>query len=156
MEPPLRGRGRRCSPWPRRWRHRSPPRSVRAASSRPGIVCRPASPANRIVHGAELLLFVGCDTGDQVTLNWRVPGLETAVVQIDADPVELGRSYPRTTGLVGDPKATVARLVQVIGRPARDTGFAEEAARIVADWRATMAPLIESDTAPARVERLCA
>ena len=44
----------------------------------------------------------------------------------------------------------------MIGRPARDTGFAEEAARIVADWRATMAPLLESDTAPPRVERLCA
>src|SRR5262249_22228124 len=31
-----------------------------------------------------------------------------------------------------------------------------EAARIVADWRATMAPLAESDMAPIRVERLCA
>ena len=44
----------------------------------------------------------------------------------------------------------------MIGRPARDTSFAEEAARIVTDWRATMAPLVESDTTPARVERLCA
>jgi hypothetical protein len=44
----------------------------------------------------------------------------------------------------------------VIGHPARDTGFAEEAARIVGDWRATMAPLLDSDTAPPRVERLCA
>jgi acetolactate synthase-1/2/3 large subunit len=102
------------------------------------------------------VLFVGCDTGDQVTLNWRVPSLETAIVHIDADPLELGRSYPKTTGLVGDPKATLARLVQVIGRPARDTGFAEEAVRIVTDWRATMAPLIDSDAAPPRVERLCA
>ena len=115
-----------------------------------------APPANRIVHGAELVVFVGCDTGDQVTLNWRVPARDTAVVQIDADPVELGRSYSRTTGLLGEPKATLARLVQVIGRPARDTSFAEEAARIVTDWRATMAPLVESDTTPARVERLCA
>ena len=115
-----------------------------------------APPANRIVHSAELVLFVGCDTGDQVTLNWRVPSRETAVVQIDADPVELGRSYPNTTGLLGDPKATLARLTQVIGRTARDTGFAEEAARIVADWRTTMASQIESDTAPPRVERLCA
>src|SRR6478736_5951536 len=32
-----------------------------------------APPANRIVHGAELVLFIGCDTGDQVTLNWTVP-----------------------------------------------------------------------------------
>src|SRR5882724_9223632 len=97
-----------------------------------------APPANRIVNGAELVLFVGCDTGDQVTLNWRVPAHDTAVVQIDADPLEIGRSYPNTTGLVGDPKATLARLNQVIGNPTRDPGFAAEAARIVADWRATM------------------
>jgi acetolactate synthase I/II/III large subunit len=115
-----------------------------------------APPANRIVHGAELVLFVGCDTGDQVTLNWRVPAPGTAVVQIDADPLELGRSYPNTTGLLGDPKATLAALAEAIGRPVRDTGFADEAARIVADWRATMAPLIESDTVPPRVEQLCA
>jgi len=115
-----------------------------------------APPANRIVYGADLLLFVGCDTGDQVTLNWRVPAPGTPVVQIDADPVELGRSYPNTMGLLGDPKTTLAALAEAIGRPVRDPGFADEAARIVADWRATMAPLIESDTAPPRVERLCA
>jgi acetolactate synthase-1/2/3 large subunit len=115
-----------------------------------------APPANRIVHGADLVLFIGCDTGDQVTLNWTVPPPNTKVVQIDADPLEIGRSYPNTTGLVGDPRATLARLNQAVGKPARDTGFAEEAARIVADWRATMTPLIESDTVPIRVERLCA
>jgi acetolactate synthase-1/2/3 large subunit len=91
-----------------------------------------------------------------VTLNWRVPPPDTAVVQIDADPLELGRSYPNTTGLLGDPKATLAVLAQAIGRPVRDTGFADEAGRIVADWRATMAPLAASDTTPPRVERLCA
>ena len=79
-----------------------------------------APPANRIVHGADLVLFIGCDTGDQVTLNWRIPPLSTPIVQIEADPVEIGRSYPNTTGLVGDPKATVARLVQIVGRPTRD------------------------------------
>jgi acetolactate synthase I/II/III large subunit len=115
-----------------------------------------APPANRIVHGADLVLYVGCDTGDQVTLNWTVPPLTTKIVQIDADPLEIGRSYPNTIGVVGDPKATVARLGQAIGRPARDRGFAEEAARIVADWRATMAPLVNDDRAPIRVERLCA
>jgi acetolactate synthase I/II/III large subunit len=114
-----------------------------------------APPANRIVHGADLVLFVGCDTGDQVTLNWTVPARDTKIVQIDADPLEIGRSYPNTTGVVGDPKATLARLNQVIGKPARDAGFAEEAARIVADWEATMTPLVESNTAPIRVERLC-
>src|SRR5438874_11562439 len=102
-----------------------------------------APPANRIVCGADLVLFVGCDTGDQVTLNWRVPAIDTKVVQIEADPLEIGRSYPNTTGLVGDPKATLATLIHVLGKPSRDSGFADEAARIVADWRASMQPLCD-------------
>jgi acetolactate synthase-1/2/3 large subunit len=115
-----------------------------------------APPTNRIVHSADLVLFIGCDTGDQVTLNWQIPPLTTPIVQIDADPLDIGRSYPHTTGLVGDPKATVARLGHIVGRPTRDHGFAEEAARIVAEWRASMAPLVEKNTAPITVERLCA
>ena len=115
-----------------------------------------APPANRIVHSAELVLFIGCDSGDQVTLNWTIPAYETPIVQIEPDPLEIGRSYPNTTGIVGDPKATVARLVEIIGRPARDSGFADEAARIVGDWRASMVALGERNTAPIAVERLCA
>ncbi len=115
-----------------------------------------APPANRIVHSAEMVLFIGCDTGDQVTLNWTIPEIGTPVVQIDADPLEIGRSYPNTIGVVGDPKATVARLNQIVGHPARDNSFVEEAARIVADWRESMAPLAGRDTAPITVERLCA
>jgi acetolactate synthase-1/2/3 large subunit len=115
-----------------------------------------APPANRIVHGADLVLFIGCDTGDQVTLNWSVPSYGTQIVQIEADPVEIGRSYPNTTGIVGDPKATLGRLLEIVGRPARDTGFADDAARIVADWRESMIALAEKSTAPISVERLCA
>ena len=115
-----------------------------------------APPANRIVHSAELVLFIGCDTGDQVTLNWTIPAYETPIVQIEGDPLEIGRSYPNTTGIVGDPKAAVARLVEIIGRPVRHSGFADEAARIVGDWRASMVALTEKNTAPIAVERLCA
>ena len=69
-----------------------------------------APPANQIVHEADLVLFVGCHTGDQVTHTWRIPPLDTRAVQIDIDPLELGRSYPNTLGLMGDPKATLAKL----------------------------------------------
>jgi thiamine pyrophosphate-dependent acetolactate synthase large subunit-like protein len=115
-----------------------------------------APPANRIVHGADLVLFVGCDTGDQVTLNWTVPPRDTKIVQIDADPLELGRSYPNTTGLLGDPKATLARLILAVGQPNRDSAFADEAAGIVAHWRSGIAAKIDKNTAPISVERLCA
>jgi len=115
-----------------------------------------APPANQIVHRADLVVFVGCDTGDQVTDTWRTPALSTPVVQIDIDPEELGRSYPNTLGLMGDPKATLAKLVTAVSRPQRDRGYAEWAARLVGEWRAAMAPHMASDETPTRVERLCA
>ncbi|MBW4093059.1 MAG: thiamine pyrophosphate-binding protein [Proteobacteria bacterium] len=115
-----------------------------------------APPANRIVHGADLVLFVGCHTGDQVTHSWRIPPLATQVVQIDVDPLELGRSYPHTLGLMGDPRATLAALRAALGTPARDGAYAAQAAAIVAEWRAEMAPKLASAAAPIRVDRLCA
>jgi acetolactate synthase-1/2/3 large subunit len=115
-----------------------------------------APPVNQIVHEADLVLFVGCHTGDQVTHTWRIPRLETEVVQIDIDPLELGRSYPHTLGLMGDPKATLAKLNAAIGRPVRDAAFADRAAGIVAAWREARASRLSSNAAPILPDRLCA
>jgi acetolactate synthase-1/2/3 large subunit len=115
-----------------------------------------APPANRIVHEADMVLFVGCHTGDQVTHTWRIPAIDTPVVQIDLDAAELGRSYPNTLGLMGDPKATLAALITALGKPPRETAFAERAAGIVAAWRAACAEALASDDAPIRPDRLCA
>jgi acetolactate synthase-1/2/3 large subunit len=115
-----------------------------------------APPANQIVHEAELVLFVGCHTGDQVTHTWRIPAIDTQVVQIDIDPLELGRSYGNTLGLMGDPKATLAKLLAALEKPARDTTFAERARGIVAGWREARAPLLASNAAPILPDRLCA
>lgn len=115
-----------------------------------------APPANQIVHEADMVLFVGCHTGDQVTHTWRIPAMATPCVQIDIDPLELGRSYPNTLGLAGDPKATLAKLLAALGRPARDTGFADRAAGIVAAWREARAPLLAQNSVPIYPDRLCA
>src|SRR5271165_6604027 len=115
-----------------------------------------APPANQIVHEAELVLFVGCDTGDQVTHTWRIPAIDTQIVQIDIDPLEMGRSYGNTVGLMGDPKATLAKLLAALGKPVRDTAFAERACGIVAAWREGRAKLLASNAVPITPDRLCA
>jgi acetolactate synthase I/II/III large subunit len=118
-----------------------------------------APPANQIVHEADLVLFVGCHTGDQVTHTWRIPKLETEVVQIDIDPLELGRSYKNTLGLMGDPKATLTKLLAALGTAgsrARDASFADRAAGIVAAWREERAPTLASNASPILPDRLCA
>jgi acetolactate synthase I/II/III large subunit len=114
-----------------------------------------APPANQIVHEADMVLFVGCHTGDQVTHTWRIPSLGTPCVQIDIDPSELGRSYPHTLGLMGDPKATLAKLLTALGRPQRDRAFADRAAGIVAAWRESRAPLLAQNSVPIYPDRLC-
>jgi acetolactate synthase-1/2/3 large subunit len=115
-----------------------------------------APPANQIVHEADMVLFVGCHTGDQVTHTWRIPAMDTPCVQIDIDPLELGRSYPNTLGLMGDPKATMAKLLTALGKPTRDTAFADRAAGIVAAWREARAPLLTNNAVPIFPDRLCA
>jgi acetolactate synthase-1/2/3 large subunit len=114
-----------------------------------------APPANQIVHEAELVFFIGCDTGDQVTHTWRIPALDTPCVQIDLDPAELGRSYPNTLGLMGDPKATLAKLQLALGGAARDRSFADRAAGIVAAWRESRAPFLANNSVPIWPDRLC-
>ena len=114
-----------------------------------------APPANQIVHEADLAVFIGCDTGDQVTHTWRIPAIDTPCVQIDIDPIELGRSYPHTLGVMGDPKATLAKLIAAIGRPSRDAAFADRAAGIVTSWRNSMAAALASNATPIWPDRLC-
>ena len=115
-----------------------------------------APPANQIVHEADMVLFVGCHTGDQVTHTWRIPNIDTPCVQIDIDPLELGRSFPNTVGLMGDPKAALTKLLTALGRPVRDPAFADRAAGIVAAWREAREPLLAQNSVPIYPDRLCA
>jgi acetolactate synthase-1/2/3 large subunit len=113
--------------------------------------------ANQVVSEADLVMYVGSHTGDLVTHDWRVPRPGVAVIQIDIDPLELGRNYPNTLGLMGDPKATVRGLLGVIDKAgAKHANWAERARVLVEAWKLETAPLGASDAAPIRVERLCA
>ena len=116
-----------------------------------------APPANQIVHEADLVLFVGCHTGDQVTHTWRIPPLDTEVRADRHRPAgtrpqlsEHARPDGRSEGDAGE-AADAA-----IGKPARDTAFADRAAGIVAAWREARAPLLASNAAPILPDRLCA
>ncbi|MDP3414391.1 thiamine pyrophosphate-binding protein [Falsiroseomonas sp.] len=115
-----------------------------------------APPANRIVHAAELVLFIGCDTGDQLSHAWRIPAPGTRIIQIDADPLEFERSYATEVALLGDPLATLAALVAELGEPARDGALLGQAQALMAEWRAAMAPRLASDAMAIDPARLAA
>ncbi|MDX1541234.1 MAG: thiamine pyrophosphate-dependent enzyme, partial [Geminicoccaceae bacterium] len=110
---------------------------------------------NRIVHAADLVIFVGCHTGDQVTNNWTVPEPGTAIVQIDIDGREIGRNYPGVTSIQADPGLALEALVSACADQAPRETWAEEASRLYAEWRRSVAEASASDGTPVRVERLC-
>ena len=111
--------------------------------------------ANRVVSEADLVLFIGSHTGDQVTNDWTIPGRDIPVIQIDIDPLELGRSYPNAVPLMGDAKVTVRRLREFLKNGRRNEPWVQRAQQLVKEWRDEAEPLRRSEATPIRPERLC-
>jgi acetolactate synthase I/II/III large subunit len=111
--------------------------------------------ANRVVSEADLVIFVGSDVGDQVTCNWQIPRVGTTMIQIDADAAELGRNYPGTFGILGDPKSSLRGMLDLLESRDRREFWLSRVQTIVAEWKHERRSLMESDTVPIRVERLC-
>jgi acetolactate synthase-1/2/3 large subunit len=107
------------------------------------------------VSEADLVLFIGSATGDQVTLDWSIPAIGTEIIQIDINPSELGRNYPGALGILGDAR-TVLRQMLVGLTPDRDrSAWNRQVREYVREWRELIAVEIASDAAPIRPERLC-
>lgn len=111
--------------------------------------------ANRSVSEADLVIFIGSATGDQVTLDWTIPAAATGVIQIDINPSELGRNYPGAMGLLGDAR-TVLRQMLAESKPDRQRDEWLRAVRAyVGEWNELTRPLKQSNESPIRPERLC-
>ena len=112
------------------------------------------SSANRVVGSADLVLFVGSQTGGQVTNNWTVPPVGTPVIQIDVEPQELGRNYPNALGLLGDARVTLRRLIDALRPGAPAEQWLSETRMAVEEYRADVAEHRASDAVPVRPERV--
>jgi acetolactate synthase-1/2/3 large subunit len=101
------------------------------------------------------VFFVGSHAGSQVTHHWQYPRVGTPAIQLDIDPLEIGRNYPIEIGLHGDAKATLRRLLDAAETPRGRTAWHERVRAVVGEWRAETQPLRTSETLPMRPERLC-
>jgi acetolactate synthase I/II/III large subunit len=111
--------------------------------------------ANRVVSEADLVLFIGSHTGDQVTNDWTVPQRGVTVIQIDIDPLELGRSYPNAVPLMGDAKVTVRHIIECVKKSKANPPWVQRAQQLVKEWRDEAEPFRQSDAVPIKPERLC-
>jgi len=111
--------------------------------------------ANQCVAEADVILFVGSGAGDQITNNWTLVGPATKVIQIDIDPVEMGRNYSNDCSLLGDAKVAIDQLTQATETRKEHTDWSRRARHLVQTWREEVEPLLLSDDLPIRPERLC-
>jgi acetolactate synthase I/II/III large subunit len=111
--------------------------------------------ANQAVSEADLVLYIGSNTGDVVSHNWKVPKQGTPIIQIDIDPMELGRNYPNTLAIAADAKKAVRRLIESVKALEPKTPWSKRAQQLVQDWKAELEPARNSDAVPMRVERVC-
>ena len=121
----------------------------------PGTYSRKS--ANQALLEADLVFFIGSQTGSQVTFKWQVPRPGTPVIQLDINPAELGRHYPNQVSLLGDARETLRQLL-----PATDPTTAAlrgpwiaRVQELAEEWRAEWAGNLASDAEPIRPERVC-
>jgi acetolactate synthase-1/2/3 large subunit len=114
--------------------------------------------ANRVVNEADLVCFLGSETGGMTTHFWAVPKIGTPAIQIDIDPEALGRNYPLQAAVLGDAKAVLARMLERVdaGTASRRKRWVEHAQSVCREWQEKYRPLLQSDAAPMRPERICA
>lgn len=113
--------------------------------------------ANRLVTQADLVVFVGTETGGMTTHFWAVPKIGTPAIQIDIEPQALGRNYPLQAAVNGDAKIVLARMVALADKKtaSKRKAWVRQAQGLVAEWRAKYKDALTSDAVPIRPERLC-
>src|SRR5207247_11303574 len=94
--------------------------------------------ANRVVNSADLVCFIGTETGGMTTHFWAVPKIGTPAIQIDIDPEAIGRNYPLLAGVNGDAKVTLARMLGAADRASagKRNAWADGAQHSWQEWAA--------------------
>jgi acetolactate synthase-1/2/3 large subunit len=113
--------------------------------------------ANRVVNRADLVCFIGTETGGMTTHFWAVPEIGRNAIQIDIDAEALGRNYPLAACVNGDAKVTLAMMLKAAdrGSAGKRKPWIAEAQKICAEWRDKYKSALTSDAVPIRPERLC-
>src|SRR5215510_7276685 len=113
--------------------------------------------ANRVVNRADLVCFIGTETGGMTTHFWAVPKIGTQAIQIDIDPEAIGRNYPLLAGVNGDAKVTLARMHALADKASaeRRKPWVAQAQKICKEWYAKYNDALTSEATPIRPERIC-
>jgi len=113
--------------------------------------------ANQAVLEADLVCYIGSETGGMTTHFWKVPEIGKPVVQIDIEAQNIGRNYPVQAAVLSDAKVALEGMIGLADASAskKRNAWVARIAEIVGNWRKEWQPLLNSDAEPIRPERIC-
>ncbi len=109
--------------------------------------------ANHVVDEADLVIYAGSNTSDHTTANYVMPRQGTKIIQIDIDPLEIGRNYAGTIGMLSDVRAGLEALAVMADAMKHDDWLAHTQ-KFVDEWRIEAEKARNIDVLPMRPERL--
>ena len=110
--------------------------------------------ANHVVAEADLVIFAGSNTSDHTTANYSMPRQGTPIIQIDQDPIEIGRNYAGVIGVLADVGAGMESLAQACA-PGQHGDWLGHSQKFVDEWRVETDKARASEQVPIRPERIC-
>jgi acetolactate synthase-1/2/3 large subunit len=113
--------------------------------------------ANLAVNRADLVCFIGTETGGMTTHFWAAPKIGTPAIQIDIEPESLGRNYPLQASVLGDARSVLVRMLGQIDKTsaAKRASWIKEIAALRGEWHAKYKSQLESDAVPIHPARIC-
>jgi acetolactate synthase I/II/III large subunit len=113
--------------------------------------------ANLAVNRADLVCFIGTETGGMTTHFWAVPPIGTPIIQIDIDAESLGRNYPLQASVLGDAKSVLVRMLGQIDKSSatKRAAWIKQIGMLRSDWYAKYKSILESDAVPIHPARIC-
>ena len=109
---------------------------------------------NHMIDEADLVIYLGSNTSDHTTANWKLPKPHIQTIQIDIDPVEVGRNYAKCIGIQADVRSSLESLEKACNAHNRDEWLSYTKSLADSWWQEQEIELSRSQT-PMRPQRLC-
>jgi len=113
--------------------------------------------AIKLSQEADVLIALGVRFTELTTSQWSDPG-KTKIIQINIDPVELGRNYPVTVGILGDVKLSLQEINKALrlklSRDYRSSARFKELMKLKEEHQASLKPQLEASDVPIHPARL--
>jgi len=124
-----------------------------------GIVGRYSkSIANEIVGDTDTVFYVGSRAGGMATDNWKFPGGDAKILQLDVEPEIIGRNYKTEASLVCDARLGLRDLLatlEAMMEKSKPRGeYLKEVKKMKAEWDDLAKGVMESDAVPIKPHRV--